>query len=142
MAEETEIEVEESEDGSWNQITVPEDAGIKVEVSDEDVKEKHWDYFASKVKYVAVTSGFRGVFVSIQGQWNHVPGFSTNILDSTGAGDVWASTFMIFFYETRDIILSSKMANSAASLSIEGLGYSNIPGRKKIQEKIAKVNSD
>ena len=39
MAEETEIEVEESEDGSWNQITVPEDAGIKVEVSDEDVKE-------------------------------------------------------------------------------------------------------
>ena len=37
MAEETEIEVEESEDGSWNQITVPEDAGIKVEVSDEDV---------------------------------------------------------------------------------------------------------
>ena len=39
MAEETEIEVEESEDGSWNQITVPEEAGIKVEVSDEDVKE-------------------------------------------------------------------------------------------------------
>ena len=39
MAEEQEIEVEESEDGSWNQITVPEDAGIKVEVSDEDVKE-------------------------------------------------------------------------------------------------------
>ena len=38
MAEEKEIEVEESEDGSWNQITVPEDAGINVEVSDEDVK--------------------------------------------------------------------------------------------------------
>jgi len=38
MAEEKEIEVEESEDGSWNQITVPEEAGIKVEVSDEDVK--------------------------------------------------------------------------------------------------------
>jgi len=39
MAEEKEIEVEESEDGSWNQITVPEEAGIKVEVSEEDVKE-------------------------------------------------------------------------------------------------------
>jgi hypothetical protein len=39
MAEEQEIEIEESEDGSWNQITVPEEAGIKVEVSDEDVKE-------------------------------------------------------------------------------------------------------
>ena len=39
MAEEKEIEVEESEDGSWNQITVPEEAGINVEVSDEDVKE-------------------------------------------------------------------------------------------------------
>jgi len=38
MAEEKEIEVEESEDGSWNQITVPEEAGINVEVSDEDVK--------------------------------------------------------------------------------------------------------
>ena len=125
---------------NWHHLDL---SGIDLLVfSDEDVKEKHWDYFASKVKYVAVTSGFRGVFVSIQGQWNHVPGFSTNILDSTGAGVVWASTFMIFFYETRDIILSSKMANSAASLSIEGLGYSNIPGRKKIQEKIAKVNSD
>ena len=105
---------------NWHHLDL---SGIDLLVfSDEDVKEKHWDYFASKVKYVA--------------------GFSTNILDSTGAGDVWASTFMIFFYETRDIILSSKMANSAASLSIEGLGYSNIPGRKKIQEKIAKVNSD
>ena len=39
MAEEQEIEIEESEDGSWNQITIPEEAGIKVEVSDEDVKE-------------------------------------------------------------------------------------------------------
>ena len=39
MAEEKEIEVEESEDGSWNQITVPEEAGIKVEVSEEAVKE-------------------------------------------------------------------------------------------------------
>ena len=39
MAEEQEIEIEESEDGSWNQITIPEEAVIKVEVSDEDVKE-------------------------------------------------------------------------------------------------------
>ena len=38
MAEEQEIEIEESEDGSWIQINIPEEAGIKVEVSDEDLK--------------------------------------------------------------------------------------------------------
>ena len=38
MAEEKEIEIEEKDDGAWNQITIPEEAGIDVEVSDEDVK--------------------------------------------------------------------------------------------------------
>ncbi|MBM31614.1 MAG: hypothetical protein CL764_02030 [Chloroflexi bacterium] len=121
---------------NWHHLDL---SGIDLLVfSDEDVKKENWGFFASKVKYVAVTSGSKGVYFSVNGEWNHVSSYPTNSLDSTGAGDVWTSTFMIYFYETKDILLSSKMANAAASLSIENLGYSNIPGREKVKKRFLK----
>ena len=120
---------------NWEDIDL---SGLDLVIfSNEDIKKEFWEYFALKVKYVAVTCGANGVYISESGEWSHIPGYNSNLIDSTGAGDVWASAFMIFFCETADLLLSAKMANAAASLSIEGFGYSKIPNRSEIEEKFS-----
>ena len=121
----------------WNHFNL---SGLDLVVfSDEEVKKSSWDYFASRVKYVAVTSGSNGVYISVSGKWSRIPSFSSNSVDTTGAGDVWSSAFMIFLQETKDIILSGNIANVAAGLSIEGIGFSKIPNRDVVQRKLHKA---
>lgn len=52
--------------------------------------------------------------------------------DPTGAGDVFATAFMIRLQETGDPVQSARFANVTASFSVERPGVSGIPAREQV----------
>ena len=52
--------------------------------------------------------------------------------DPTGAGDVFATAFMIRLQETGDPVQAARFANVTASFSVEHPGVSGIPGRDQV----------
>ena len=53
-------------------------------------------------------------------------------LDPTGAGDVFATAFMIRLQETNDPVESARFANVTASFSVEHPGVSGVPSRDQV----------
>lgn len=61
-----------------------------------------------------------------------VPPRSAQEVDPTGAGDIFATAFMIRLQETDDPIESARFANVAASISVEYVGISGVPTRQEV----------
>lgn len=66
-----------------------------------------------------------------------VPPRPANEVDPTGAGDTFATAFMIRLQETGDPIEAARFANVTASFSVEGQGISAIPSRQQVLDYMA-----
>ncbi|MDC3954791.1 PfkB family carbohydrate kinase [Polyangium jinanense] len=53
-------------------------------------------------------------------------------VDPTGAGDVFATAFMIRFQETLDPVEAARFANVTASFGVEAVGVTGIPSREAV----------
>ncbi len=58
-------------------------------------------------------------------------------VDPTGAGDVFATAFVIRLQETGDPIQAARFANVTASMSVEHVGVAGIPSREQIYAYMA-----
>ena len=58
-------------------------------------------------------------------------------VDATGAGDVFATAFLIKYSETQDLALATGFAHCAASFVVEGMGIENLASLEKIEERLA-----
>jgi sugar/nucleoside kinase (ribokinase family) len=61
-----------------------------------------------------------------------VPARPTEQVDPTGAGDVFATAFLIRMFETGDPVVAVRFANIVASMSVEGIGMTRIPYRAEV----------
>lgn len=61
-----------------------------------------------------------------------IPPRPANEVDPTGAGDIFATAFMIRLQETGDPIQSARFANITASFGVEAVGVTGIPSRAEI----------
>lgn len=66
-----------------------------------------------------------------------IPPRPANELDPTGAGDVFATAFMIRLQETGDPIHAARFANVTASFAVEQVGVSGIPIREQVLDYLA-----
>ncbi len=67
-------------------------------------------------------------------QQQHVPPRPAQELDPTGAGDIFATAFLVRFLETGQVWHAARFANVTASFGVEGIGTSKIPTRQKVME--------
>lgn len=109
-------------------------------VSDEDLPKdaapdvlRDW---SGRVTMLAYTSSDRGAEVCSAGVWRHIAAFPAKAVDPTGAGDVFATAFLVRLSETDDPWESARFAACAASFVVEGPGVSAIPGRSQIEERL------
>jgi len=58
-------------------------------------------------------------------------------IDPTGAGDVFATAFMIRCQETGDAIQAAHFANVTASFGVEAIGVAGIPSREQVLDYMA-----
>ena len=85
---------------------------------------------------VAVTQGAAGVSIWQRGQKQHVAAFPAQVVDPTGAGDVWAAAFLWRLAAARDVLQAARWACAAAACAIEGSGITTLPNQVCIEQRM------
>jgi sugar/nucleoside kinase (ribokinase family) len=89
---------------------------------------------ARQTRVLVITDGWHPVELYVAGSRHYVPARSTQEVDPTGAGDVFASAFLIRLAETEDPLAAARFATVVASMSVEGTGMATIPDRARVEE--------
>lgn len=114
-------------------------------VSDEDIPPHAapaaLQTWGEMVPTLAFTRGYNGADVRHRGEWRHIDAFPAKAVDPTGAGDIFATGFLVRFQETGDAWEAARFGACAASFVVEGEGTSAIPDRAQIEERL-RLNPD
>ena len=109
-------------------------------VSDEDLPkegiEPVLDAWSARVEVLAFTRAARGAEVCHRGVWRHIEAFPAAAVDPTGAGDVFATAFLIRYRECGDPWEATRFATCAASFIVESEGLANTPDRAMIEARL------
>jgi sugar/nucleoside kinase (ribokinase family) len=103
----------------------------ELDVPDPEGLARDWGRF---IDTIVVTRAERGATVYQQGEVCHYPARPAHQVDPTGAGDVFATAFLIRFVEIGDACAAAHFANVVASFSVEGPTMSAIPTRAQVEE--------
>jgi hypothetical protein len=89
-------------------------------------------------RVLAVTEGSRGATIYSGDDVQHVPAFlPVEVVDTTGAGDVWAAAFAIRFMETRNVAEAGRFASAAGAICVSRRGLRGVPeSRKEIEQML------
>jgi sugar/nucleoside kinase (ribokinase family) len=74
------------------------------------------------VELVVVTLAEKGCMVYTSGETFHSPGFKVDVIDVTGAGDTFCSSFLFALSIGKGIHDAARFANAAASICVSQLG--------------------
>lgn len=85
---------------------------------------------------VAVTLGEHGCDVHVGTRTWRVPAGPVDLVDDTGAGDVFAAAFLVFRAGGLDPLSAARAANAAAGFSIEALGVTGIAHRARLATRL------
>ncbi len=96
--------------------------------------------YLAYAKMVVITRGKRGASLYIDDEEYHSPAFPTVEVDPTGAGDVFATAFLIKYFETRDPLEAAKFANCVASFVVEKEGIYGIPLKEDVHQRLKTRN--
>lgn len=123
----------------WDAAPVLERAAALF-LSDEDVSLEDAPValaeWATIVDIVAFTRGYGGADVHYAGEWRRTGAFPAAPVDLTGAGDTFATGFLVRLAETGDPWDATRFGSAAASLVIEGVGVEGAPSRAAIEERL------
>jgi 1D-myo-inositol 3-kinase len=85
-------------------------------------------HYASLANLLIVTRGPRGCTVYQRGMEHfNVAAPTVTVVDATGAGDVFAGTFLWMFYKTQNVRRAAEIATQLATLSVTRVGLAGIP---------------
>jgi sugar/nucleoside kinase (ribokinase family) len=87
---------------------------------------------------VLVRTGAEGCVVALRdGVARAIRGFSTTVLDTTGAGDVHNGVFLAELAQGLDPIEAARLANAAAAISVARPGPATGPTRREVETFVA-----
>lgn len=92
--------------------------------------------WSTHVEVAAFTRGYGGADVCYRGEWRRFDAFPANPVDLTGAGDTFATGFLVRYAETGDPWEATRFGSCAASLVIEGVGVEGVPTREAIEARL------
>jgi len=102
--------------------------------------EKTLEYFASKVKTAIVKVGCKGSWLMSGNKKERITAYSTQLIDTTGAGDIYASGFLYAYVNGLDLKQCGKIGSFLASKIVAMIGP-KFPEQQwdKIKAEIAKL---
>lgn len=94
------------------------------------------DYYLDMgVKMVVLKVGKQGAIVATKEGRTHIPGFSVNTVDATGAGDTFDGAFVARLSNGDRPEKAAQYANAAAAISTQGIGAVNpIPSQSEVEQ--------
>lgn len=110
-------------------------------VSLEDVEgsEDRIEELASYSRILVVTEASAGARVYWHGDVRRFPASEVEEVDSTGAGDIFAASFLTRLYTTRDPWEAARFATLLSAASVTRPGLSGIPTEEEIQESLIEI---
>jgi 1D-myo-inositol 3-kinase len=88
------------------------------------------------VPLLVATDGQHGATLFQKGTSQHLPAFSAQEVDPTGAGDVFAAAFLTHLHLHHDPVQAVTFANCTASFSIEQPGTMGIPTLAQVEQRL------
>jgi hypothetical protein len=127
--------------GEWPEAPfVLQNLGAAVlSVEDVDGDETRIEEMASHSRVLAVTEGAEGVRVYWNGDVRRFRPPEAKVVDTTGAGDIFAASFFTRLYLTRDPWEAARFATHLASISVSRAGFTGIPTSEEIREILQEV---
>jgi sugar/nucleoside kinase (ribokinase family) len=92
------------------------------------------------VPIAVITAGRDGALLYVNGDRYDVRPRPAREVDATGAGDVFAATFMARYRRDGDPWEAAEAATCAASLSVEGVGWSAVPDAAGLEAALEKYH--
>ena len=110
-------------------------------LSDEDLSTcpDELEKYIELTKIVVLTKGKHGAILYENGRVSDSSAYPANEIDPTGAGDVFATAFLIKYYETHLPQEALDFANCAASFAVEGRHTTNIPTLDSIRDRLKPI---
>lgn len=98
-------------------------------LSDEDIRAypDELETYIRLAPVVVLTRGASGATLFQNGTQLDSVAYSVTEIDPTGAGDVFATSFLIDYYQNRTVEQALNFAHCVASFAVEGIGTSCIP---------------
>lgn len=94
--------------------------------------------WSMRVPLLVATDGRHGATLFQRGYRETFPAYPAVEIDPTGAGDVFATAFLVHLSRHRDPRQAIDFANCVASLSIEQEGITGIPTWEQVEERMKK----
>jgi sugar/nucleoside kinase (ribokinase family) len=112
--------------------------GDIVFLSEEDVTEPEMAVqWRERVPTVVLTRGRDGYTVwDALGRHDIAPAPGCE-RDPTGAGDVFATAYLVRYGETGDVLESARFGAAAAAVSVEGIGIESVATREQIEARLS-----
>jgi sugar/nucleoside kinase (ribokinase family) len=89
------------------------------------------------VPVAVVTAGARGALLYVNGDRYEVRPRRARQVDATGAGDVFAATWLVRYRASGDPWEAAEAAACAASLAVEGEGWAAVPDAATLEAALA-----
>ena len=107
-------------------------------LSDEDVRAypDELEKYIRLAPIVVLTQGARGATLFQNGTQLESAAYSVTEVDPTGAGDVFATSFLIDYYQNRTVEKALNFAHCVASFAVEGVGTSGIPELAQVLSRL------
>lgn len=80
------------------------------------------------------TLGVDGCAIYEHGRRTHIPVTSQPEVDPTGAGDIFAASFLLEFAHSGNSMEAAQFANACASLSVGQVGVCGVPSRSQVEQ--------
>lgn len=107
-------------------------------LSDEDLRSypDELERYITLTRIVVLTQGAQGATLFEKGTQLGSTAYPVTEVDPTGAGDVFATAFLINYYQTRSVKDALNFAHCVASFAVEGVGTSSIPKLKQVMARL------
>lgn len=114
--------------GPWDLIVLSHEEAIETGTLD------GWKRLA---RILAVTRGSEGATIFSEGGEVHIPAIQpSEVIDTTGAGDVWSAAFTVRFNETHNLTEAGKFAAAASAICVSRTGLRGVPESRTEIEKL------
>ncbi|EPF6158599.1 ribokinase [Citrobacter sedlakii] len=107
--------------------------GIRVE-NDEDAAKAALVLHKKGIDTVLITLGSRGVWASVKGEGQRVPGFKVEAVDTIAAGDTFNGALIAALLEDKALSNAIRFAHAAAAIAVTRKGAQpSVPWREEIE---------
>jgi sugar/nucleoside kinase (ribokinase family) len=113
---------------------LPRAAAVIISIEDVAHDEALVQHWAAQANLLAVTRGAHGCTVHQNNTVTAVPTHVVEPVDATGAGDIFAASFLVRLRQTGDPIAAARFASCLASQSITRRGLDSIPTLAEIDQ--------